>query len=112
MGCVMSRRRVLLVVISLVALCGAYAAYRVTRDDAPGRHDIDTTAFVEYPRSTMIKDFFQKADRGRYIDTGSFSNPTQLIRRYRLRTPVPRAEFDRWRNSTYPRPGRKVQAVV
>jgi len=101
----MSRRRVLLVLSCLGALGAALAIYGFTREEAPGRGDIDTSAFVAYPGSTLTKDFFQKADSGRYIDTGGFSNPTRLIRRYELSQPVPRAEFERWRDATYPPPG-------
>lgn len=107
------RRRGLVVALCLVALVASGAAYVVlNREDPPGRDDIDTTAFVAYPGSAMTKDVFQKAERGRYIDTGSFSNPTQLIRRYRLGEPVPRAEFERWRSATYPLPGWQLAATV
>ncbi len=108
----MVRRRGL-VALCLAALVVVGAGYLLlTRENAPGRDDIDTTAFVAYPGSTMTKDYFRKAERGRYIDTGGFSNPTQLIRRYKLADPVPRAEFERWRSATYPLPGWQLAATV
>ena len=107
------RRKGLVVALCLTALVVGGAAYALlNREGAPGRGDIDISAFVAYPGSTMTKDLFQKADHGRYIDTGSFSNPTQLIRRYKLAEPVPRSEFERWRSATYPQPGWQLTATV
>lgn len=107
-----SRRKGLAAAVCLGVLVVGAAAYGLRAKGAPGRGDIDTSAFVAYPGSTMVKDTFRKADHGRYIDTGSFSNPTELIRRYKLSEPVPRAEFERWRTGTYPLPGWKLAVVV
>jgi hypothetical protein len=109
----MSRRRALVVSLCLGTLVVGAVVYGFIRSPGePGRADIDTSAFVAYPGSTMIKDSFQNAQHGRYIDTGSFSNQTQLIRRYRLSEPVPRTEFERWRNATYPIPGWQIAGSV
>ena len=108
----MVRRKVVVAVACLAVVGAGLSLYVVTRPDPPGRGDIDTSAFVAYPGSTLIKDTFQKADRGRYLDTGSYSNPTQLIRRYRLSSPVPRAEFYAWRDGIYRQAGWTLKSEV
>jgi hypothetical protein len=107
-----SRLRSVAVLAATMAVVVGFMAGRATRDTSPSRRNIDTSAFVAFPGSTTVKDFFERADAGRYIDTGSYSHPTWLIRRYRLASPVPRTEFDRWRDATWPQPGWQVGAHV
>ena len=83
-----------------------------SRPDAAGRSEIDESAFVAFLGSIVVKDTFRKVDRGRYIDTGSYSNSAQLIRRYRLATPVLRADFSQWRDATYPQPGWDLKSEI
>jgi hypothetical protein len=66
------------------------------------RTAFDQSVFVACPRAVTIRDVFRTAESGRYIDTGSISNPTELIRRYRLKEPVATAAFTEWIAWKYP----------
>ncbi len=102
------RTQLLLIVVS-VLLLGLVAAYTMLRGHEggalPSRGDIEASVFVQYPDSSVVKDVFQEADSGRYLDTGSFRNPMQLIRRYRFMSKVPRSTFQDWLSKNYPTTG-------
>jgi hypothetical protein len=60
------------------------------------RSAYDNSVFIVPPGSVLVYEELTKADSGRYIDTGSFSEPAELQRSYRLSRDWPIDELYRW----------------